>query len=83
VSEQSVASADAIRRAICDHWAFADVSAISSGRALNDEVIDLFTALISRSRDRTYAHGPDQFSDDINRLIRLKRTIFLDEIVLD
>jgi hypothetical protein len=83
VSEQSVANANRIRREIHDHWAFADVSAVSSGRASNDEVIDLFTDLIDRSRNRMYAHNPDQFSDDLNRLIRLKRTIFLDEIVLD
>jgi hypothetical protein len=39
--------------------------------------------LVGRCRDQTYGEHPDRFSEDIDRLIRLKRTIFAEELVLD
>jgi hypothetical protein len=39
--------------------------------------------LIHRSRDRTYVDDAGRFSSDVDRLIHLKRSIYIEEIVLD
>jgi hypothetical protein len=76
-------SRDALRKGILAAWSIGDLSEISKGRVHNEQLLDLFIDLIERSRDRTYANNPDQFTDDINRLIALKRNTFEEEMVLD
>jgi len=46
-------------------------------------VLDLLADLIYRSRKGVYVEEKTLFVDDIDRLIRLKRTLYLEEIVLD
>ena len=65
------------------HWAFGDVAELSQGRVGTEETIQLLADLIDGSRNQNYAHAPDQFTQDIDRLIFLKRSIFATEIVLD
>jgi hypothetical protein len=48
-----------------------------------NNVIECLLDLIGRCRDHTYAEQTDCYSEDIDRLIRLKRTIFAEELVLD
>lgn len=72
-----------IRRLLEAHWAFGDVAGLSGGRVRTEEVVDLLTTLVRRSRDHTYANEPHAFSEDIDRLIRTKRRILMHEIVLD
>ncbi|MEM7397290.1 MAG: hypothetical protein AAF492_33645 [Verrucomicrobiota bacterium] len=83
VGERLLTQPGAVRKAIEECWALGDVSLLSEGRVDRDEVLDLLTDVINRSRDHTYAHDPGLFHDDIDRVIRLKRRIFLEEIVLD
>ena len=68
--------------ACCDE-PFDDVETISRGRVETKAVIDVAVDLIERSRNHAYAREPELFTADLNRLIRLKRTISLEEIVLD
>jgi hypothetical protein len=76
-------SRESLRDALGGTWPFADVGQVSSGRVTTDQTIELLVDLIQRSRDHSYAQAPDLFTDDIDRLITLKRTIFGTEIVLD
>jgi hypothetical protein len=83
VAEEVVQSRESIRRAICENWTFGDVAKLSNQRAGTDQVVDLFADLVARGRDQSYSRDADLFTADLNRLIYLKRLIFLHEIVLD
>ena len=76
-------SRDLLQSTLRDSWSFGDVSQLSHGRVPTAEVIDLLVDLIERSRNHSYANDPAAFTQDIDRLIRLKRNIFATEIVLD
>jgi hypothetical protein len=39
--------------------------------------------LVLRSRQLVYARNPDTFSEDIVRLIRIKRRLLVEEMVID
>ena len=82
-AEAFLASPDALRGALRRAWPFGDVAEISRGRVATDDVIEMIVDLIHRSRNRTYVDDADRFSADIDRLIYLKRSIFIEEIVLD
>lgn len=64
-------------------WPFGNVADLSNGRVETGETIELLADLIERSRNHSFAHDPDLFSRDIDRLVMLKRAIFSSEIVLD
>ena len=81
--EKMVKSRDVLRSTLQAIWPFGDLAEISRGRVATEDAIDMVANLISRSRDLTYAKHPDVFSEDINHFIELKRTIFVQEIVLD
>jgi hypothetical protein len=72
-----------VRETITASWPFGDVASLSRGRVQTEQVIDLVVDLIERSRNHGYAREAELFTADLNRLIRLKRTISLEEIVLD
>jgi hypothetical protein len=76
-------SRDTLITALTQAWPFRDVGEISNGRVATHDTIELLVDLIERSRSHAYAMAPDIFSEDIDRLIALKRTIFGTEIVLD
>jgi serine/threonine protein kinase len=76
-------SRDALLQSLVQAWPFGDVAQLSSGRVASLELLELLVDLIDRSRTGVYAHAPDRFSGDIDRLISLKRRIFSAEIVLD
>jgi hypothetical protein len=88
--EQPLASAtgvlhsrDAIAEALSNSWPFEDVARISAGRVSTPETVELLVDLVDRSRNHAFAKDPDLFTQDIDRLINLKRAIFGTEIVLD
>jgi hypothetical protein len=83
VGDALLRTPDTLRGVMAEAWPFGDVSVTSHGRVTTFEVIDVLAHLISRARNHTYAHTPDQFAEDIDRLIFIKRTIFLEEMVLD
>jgi hypothetical protein len=74
---------EALRAAIHATWPYGDVGQLCMQSVTNDDVIEFLLDLITRCRDHTYAERPDQYTEDIDRLIRLKRTIFVEELVLD
>ena len=81
--DQKLRSRESIRALLSNIWRFGDISQISRGRLSKDEVLDLLADLIYRSRKGVYVEEKTLFADDIDRLIRLKRTLHLEEIVLD
>jgi len=66
-----------------ESWPFEDVGRESGGRVRTSDVVDFLVDLVQRCRNRTYANEPDVFRAEIDRLIRMKRSIQLQEIVLD
>src|SRR5215510_10752933 len=81
--DQALRSRESIRSVLSSIWAFGDISQISCGRLTKDEVLDLLADLIYRSRKGVYVEETALFANDIDRLIRLKRTLHLEEIVLN
>jgi hypothetical protein len=81
--DQQLRSRETIRSLLRNIWRFGDISQISRGRLTKDEVLDLLADLIYRCRKGVYVEERALFVDDIDRLIRLKRTLYLEEIVLD
>ena len=81
--DQQLRSRESIRSQLSNIWRFGDIFQISRGRLSKDEVLDLLADLIYRSRKGVYVEEKTLFVDDIDRLIRLKRTLYLEEIVLD
>jgi hypothetical protein len=82
-AEALLGKPDSLRATMQQAWPFGDVRTISNGRVRSEDVIDSLIRWVSRSRDRTYLDDPDRFSADIDQLIHLKRSIFMEEIVLD
>jgi len=81
--DQKLRSRENIRSLLNNIWRFGDISHISRGRLTKDEILDLLTDLIYRSRKGVYVEEKALFADDIDRLIRLKRTLYLEQMVLD
>ena len=81
--DQKLRSGESIRSLLSSIWRFGDIFQISRGRLTKDEVLDLLADLIYRSRKGVYMEETTLFTNDIDRLIRLKRTLYLEEIVLD
>jgi hypothetical protein len=78
-----VRNTESIRAGLSDAWNFGDVSQMSKGRVSKDDVLDLLTDLVFRSRSGVYGEDQGLFTSDIDRLIRLKRSLSMEEIVLD
>jgi serine/threonine protein kinase len=81
--DKKLRSRETIRSVLRNIWAFGDVSEMSGGRLSEDEVVELLADLIYHSRKGVYVEDKALFANDIDRLIRLKRTLYLEEIVLD
>jgi hypothetical protein len=74
---------EAVKLALSGTWSPWDVESLSDGRVETDDLTGLVTRILTRCRRAEYARSPELFSDDIDRLIRTKRRIFLRELVLD
>jgi len=81
--DQKLRSHESIRSLLSNIWRFGDISHISRGRLTKNEVLDLLADLIYRNRKGVYVEEKALFAADIDRLIRLKRTLYLEEMVLD
>lgn len=81
--EELTESSDRLRAQLEETWPFGDVTAISAGRVQREELATLVVDLVLRSRQLVYARDPDIFSDDIVRLIRIKRRLLVEEMVID
>lgn len=74
---------DALQKMLISNWRFGDLNSITHGRVNNDEVIQWITNLIQQSRDGTFAHEPESFTECIDQLIHMKRGLVNEEMVLD
>ena len=81
--EELIESEERLRSGLANAWPFGDVAALSQGRVTRAELTDLFVDLVQRSRRLTYARQPSLFSDDIVRLMDLKRRLLFEEFVVD
>jgi hypothetical protein len=72
--DRHLRSTASIRAGLSDAWNVGDVSQTSKGRVSKDDVLDLLTDLVSRSRSGVYAEDRGLFTSDIDGLIHLKRT---------
>jgi hypothetical protein len=81
--DKQLRSRESIRALPSNIWRFGDITQISRGRLSKDEVLDLLADLIYRGRKGVYVEEKGLFAADIERLIRLKQTLLLEEMVVD
>lgn len=81
--EELIESEERLRGGLADAWPFGDVLALSQGRVSREELTDLLVDLVQRSRRLIYAKQPQLFSEDIVRLMDLKRRLLFEEFVID
>lgn len=81
--ERLIESEERLRRGLAEAWPFGNVEALSNGRVSHDELSAVLIDLIHRSRNLSYTKHPDWFSDDIARLIDIKRRMLVEELVID
>jgi hypothetical protein len=81
--EELIESEQRLRAHLAAAWPFGDVERFSQGRVARDELTDLMVDLVQRSRQLTYAKRPELFSQDIGRLLDLKRRLLFEEFVFD
>lgn len=81
--EELIESEEQLRGGLADAWPFGDVLALSQGRVSREELTDLLVDLVQRSRRLVYAKQPQLFSEDIVRLMDLKRRLLFEEFVID
>lgn len=81
--ERLIENQDELRRGLTEAWPFGDIEALSAGRVQHDELSAVIIDLIHGSRSLRYTKHPQAFSDDIGRLIDIKRRLLLEELVID
>lgn len=70
-------------RLLREIWRFGDLGALTEGRVESGEVLQWLVGVIDGSRNGEFAHEPEAFTGAIDGLIRLKRGIVNEEMVLD
>jgi hypothetical protein len=81
--EELIASESRLRAGLLEAWPFGDVEALSDGRVTRDELSSVLVDLVHRSRHLVYTKRPDVFSEDIGRLVSIKRRLLFEEFVID
>jgi serine/threonine protein kinase len=81
--EELIESEHRLRAGLDEAWPFGDVELPSEGRVSKDELLEVLVDLVHRSRSLAYAKSPELFSDDIARLVQVKRRLLLEEFVVD
>jgi hypothetical protein len=72
-----------LRKGLMRAWPFGDVKTLSEGRVSEEELLSVLVDLVQRSRRLVYAKKPELFSEDVARLIGIKRRLLLEEMVID
>lgn len=72
-----------LRQGLADCWPFGDVEAMSGGRVTREELTQVLVDLVRRSRQLVYTKKTSLFSEDITRLIMLKRRLLFEPVVID
>jgi hypothetical protein len=81
--EELIESEPRLRQGLVDAWPFGDVAALSDGRVSEAELLNVLVDLIHRSRRLVYAKRPDLFTEDLQRLINIKRRLLPEEMIID
>lgn len=81
--EQLIESEPRLRQGLIDAWPFGDVASLSDGRVSKAELLDVLVDLVHRSRRLVYAKRLDLFTEDVQRLIHLKRRLLPEEMIID
>ncbi|WFB35880.1 hypothetical protein P3T73_17140 [Kiritimatiellota bacterium B12222] len=74
---------NALHKTLLDNWRFGDLATLTNGRVETEEVIHWIMDLINNSRNGSYAHDPESFTNAIDKLIHFKRGLVNEEMVLD
>jgi len=72
-----------LNRLLCEIWRFGDLAKITGGRVESNQIIGWILHTIENSRSGAFAHEPEMFTQSIDALIRLKRNLVNEEMVLD
>lgn len=72
-----------LRMAIAMAWTSDAVENLSAGRVSQGELVEVLTRLVLRSKRLDYANDPSAFSQDITRLVDVKRRLLAEEFVID
>ncbi|MGF1531661.1 MAG: protein kinase [Puniceicoccaceae bacterium] len=83
VSTQAISDPSFLRRLFEENWNFESVEKRTGGRVGDEAIRQFFRDLVLRARTNQYGNEPGLFSSDIERLIRLKRLAYFEDIVLD
>ncbi len=81
--EALIESEARLRSGLAEAWPFGDVEEFSAGRVTRDELAQVIVDLVHRSRHLIYTKRPDLYSDDVGRLISIKRRLLFEEMVID
>ena len=81
--EQLIQDESQLRAGVKRAWPFGDIERLSEGRVSEAELADAIVTLVLRSRQLVYAKQPELFSDDVGRLIAIKRRLLPEEMVID
>ena len=81
--EELIESEARLRAGLIEAWPFGNVEALSDGRVTREELSNVLVDLVNRSRHLVYTKRPEQFSEDIARLISLKHRLLIEEFVID
>lgn len=72
-----------LRQELAESWPLGDVEQLSDGRVTKPAMTEVLVDLVLRSRRLTYAKQPGAFADDIVRLIEIKRSLLVEDLVID
>lgn len=72
-----------LRQAIATAWTGEAVEELSAGRVRQEELVLVLTNLVLRSKRLDYANDPSAFSQDITRLVDVKRRLLAEDLVID
>jgi serine/threonine protein kinase len=72
-----------LRNGLHQAWPFGNIERLSEGRVSEEELSSALIDLVLRSRQLVYTNRPDLFSDDVARLVNLKRRLLPEEFVID
>jgi hypothetical protein len=81
--EEIIENEARLRAGLQQDWPFGDVGALSDGRVSNEELMSSLVDLVQRSRRLIYCKRPELFSEDIERLIGIKRRLLVEEMIID
>ena len=81
--EGLIESETRLREGLIEAWPFGDVALQSDGRVSREELTNVLVDLVHRSRHLIYTKRPEQFAEDIGRMISVKHRLLNEELVID